>query len=152
MINARAETLAQRPSFKELLATRRCIIPATGFYEWAKRGGEKIPMHFRLKDGGVFGFAGLWDRWQTPQGQSLDSFTIVTTAPNELLAAVHGRMPVILRESVEEIWLAGGAIKASALLSLLKPYPTEKMVGFEVSRAVNLPAFNLPECIAPVSN
>jgi len=121
MINARAETLAEKP------------------------------MHFRLKDGGLFGFAGLWDRWKPPQGRELDSFTIITTAPNELLAAVHHRMPVILRQEDEESWLDGDVKDGAALLSRLKPYPADRMEGFEVSRAVNSPAFNRPECILPVS-
>jgi putative SOS response-associated peptidase YedK len=151
MINARAETLAEKPSFKRLLFTRRCIVPATGFYEWAKRDKEKIPMHFRLKDGGLFGFAGLWDRWKAPEGRELDSFTIITTTPNELLVAVHHRMPVILRQEDEESWLDGDAEDGPALLSRLKPYPADQMEGFEVSRAVNSPAFNRPECILPVS-
>lgn len=152
MINARAETVAQKPSFKRLLFTRRCILPATGFYEWAKDGKWKVPMHFRMKHGGLFGFAGLWDRWKSPDGLGRDfaSFTIITTTPNELLATVHHRMPVILRPENEDYWLDPGLKDQAELLSMLQPYPAEEMEGYEVSRVVNSPANDGPECVAPV--
>jgi putative SOS response-associated peptidase YedK len=152
MINARAETLAEKPSFKRLLFTRRCIVPATGFYEWAKDGKRKVPMHFKLKNDDVFGFAGLWDRWRSTEAaaQEVESFTIVTTKPNELLATVHDRMPVILRRDDEARWLDGGIKDPSALVAMLQPYPAAEMEGYEVSRAVNSPLNNGPECIAPV--
>ncbi len=152
MINARSETLPEKPSFKRLLFTRRCIVPATGFYEWAKEGRRKVPMCFRMKDGGLFGFAGLWDRWksQAGPGRDFESFTIITTAPNELLAAVHPRMPVILKRDDEERWLDPDLKDGAALLSMLRPYPADEMEGYEVSRAVNSPLNDGPECIARV--
>ena len=152
MINARAETLAEKPSFQRLLFTRRCVVPATGFYEWAADGKRKTPMHFRLKSGELFGFAALWDRWKPPGGAvgDLETFTIVTTTPNGLLAKIHQRMPVILRREDEERWLDPGLKDPSTLLSMLLPYADEEMEGYEVSRAVNSPAFDGPECVAPV--
>jgi putative SOS response-associated peptidase YedK len=152
MINARAETLAEKPSFKRLLFTRRLIVPATGFYEWAKEGKRKVPMHFKLRNDDVFGFAGLWDRWKSLDGPGRDfeSFTIVTTTPNELLATVHPRMPAILKRDDEERWLDPELKDAAALLSMLRPYPAGEMEGYEVSRAVNSPLNNGPECIARV--
>jgi putative SOS response-associated peptidase YedK len=152
MINARSETLAEKPSFKRLLFTRRCIVPATGFYEWAKEGKRKVPMYFRMKDGGLFGFAGLWDRWksQAAPGRDFESFTIITTAPNELLATVHHRMPAILKCNEEERWLDPDLKDGAALLSMLRPYPADEMEGYEVSRAVNSPLNDGPECIARV--
>ena len=152
MINARAETLAEKPSFKCLLLTRRCIVPATGFYEWAAEGKRKTPMHFGLKSGELFGFAALWDRWKPPGGAvgDLETFTIVTTTPNGLLAKIHHRMPVILRREDEDRWLDPGLKDPSTLLSMLLPYADEEMEGYEVSRAVNSPAFDGPECVAPV--
>lgn len=139
MINARAETLHEKPSFKRLLSGRRCIIPATGFYEWKKDGRRKLPMHFRLKSGGLFGFAGLWDRWKYPdgEGRDLESFTIITTSPNEVLRQVHHRMPVMLRREDEARWLDPGLKDAEALLSILKPYPAEEMEGYPVTPSVN---------------
>lgn len=152
MINARAETLAEKPSFKRLLFTRRCIVPATGFYEWAKEGKRKVPIYFKLKNDDVFGFAGLWDRWksQAGPGRDFESFTIITTAPNELLAAVHPRMPAILKRDDEERWLDSDLKEGAALGSMLRPYPADEMEGYEVSRAVNSPLNNGPECIARV--
>jgi putative SOS response-associated peptidase YedK len=148
MINARAETLAEKPSFKSLLFTRRCIVPATGFYEWAADEKRKIPMHFRLKSGALFGFAALWDQWTPPNGASgeMETFTIVTTTPNGLLAKIHHRMPVILRREDEDRWLDPELKDLAALLSMLLPYAEEEMEGYEVSRAVNSPAFDGPEC------
>jgi putative SOS response-associated peptidase YedK len=154
MINARAETLGEKPSFKRLLFTRRCIVPATGFYEWAKDGKRKVPIYFRMKDGGLFGFAGLWDLWKSPDGPGgqIESFTIITTAPNELIARVHDRMPAILKRDDETRWLDPRLEDGAALGSMLQPYPAGEMEGYEVSRAVNSPLNHGPECIAPVDD
>lgn len=154
MINARAETLAEKPSFRQLLFTRRCLIPATGFYEWAATGKARTPMHFRLKSGGLFGFAGLWDRWQPPgrAGRELETFTIITTTPNDRLAGVHDRMPAILGAEDEDRWLDPKLRHQGALLAMLKPYPAGEMEGYEVGRAVNSPLYDAPECAAPLDD
>src|SRR5215216_3572508 len=106
MINARAETLAEKPSFRTALKRRRCLVVADGFYEWKKTGGGKTPMYVQLKDGQPFGFAGLWEAWQSPEDGLIKTCTIITTTPNELLADIHDRMPVILPREAYDRWLA----------------------------------------------
>ena len=155
MINARAETLAEKPSFRTALSRRRCLIPADGFYEWQNppEGTKtpRTPMHIRLGDGGLFAFAGLWDEWHTPDGSPLRSCTIITTSPNALTAPIHDRMPVLLRPEDEALWLDKSITQASDLLPLLVPYPTEAMATYAVSRQVNAPTVDGPECIVPVA-
>lgn len=156
MINARGETLAEKPSFRTALARRRCLIPADGFYEWqdalAVPGGPKkppkTPMHLRLQDGGLFAFAGLWDEWRAPDGSPLRSCTIITTAPNAVAASVHDRMPVILAPEEEALWLDPSVSDAARLLPLLAPYPADLMEAYAVSRAVNASTFDDPQLIA----
>ena len=149
IINARAETLAQRPAFRGLLPRRRCLVPADGFYEWRREGRFRTPMRFTLRDGQPFAFAGLWDRWLQPDGTPLYSFTIVTTNPNSVLEPVHNRMPVILLPEDEAGWLDPATTDPAALSPLLNPFPAELMEGYCVSRAVNSPVNDSPECIAP---
>ncbi len=153
MINARAETLAEKPSFRTALQRRRCLIPADGFYEWQDSpGGTKAPrtpMHIRLKGGGLFAFAGLWDEWHTPDGSPLRSCTIITTAPNAVTAPIHDRMPAILRPEDENLWLDHAITQASDLTSLLVSYPAEAMEAYAVSRQVNAPTIDDPACIEP---
>lgn len=150
MINARAETVAEKPAFRRLLARRRCLIPSDGFYEWDKEGGTRQPFHFRLRDGGLFGFAGLWDEWESPDGSPLRTCTILTTAANELVGRVHDRMPVILpRGDAEDHWLDPSVQAADDLLPLLRPYPERDMVAVAVSRRVNTPANDDPSLLAP---
>jgi len=134
MINARAETLAEKPSFRKALEQRRCIIPADGFYEWWKEpdGKSKTPMRIVLKDRSIFGLAGLWERWKSPDGEEVLTYTIVTTTPNSLLESVHNRMPVILTREAEDLWLGTGARNAGAPVQVLKPYPTDQMEMFPV--------------------
>lgn len=160
MINARAETLAEKPSFRTALQRRRCLIPADGFYEWQdttadanQASGKKAPrtpMHIRLQDGGLFAFAGLWDEWRAPDGSPLRSCTIITTAPNAVTAPIHDRMPVILRPEDEGLWLDRSVTESAALLPLLVPYPAERMEAYAVSRQVNAPTVDAPACIAPL--
>lgn len=154
MINARAETLAQKPSFKKSFERRRCLIPADGFYEWQKVDGSKtkVPMRIVLKSREPFAFAGLWDTWQKPDGRELQSFTIITTGPNELMRPIHNRMPVILHEKAEDTWLDSDFKDTSKLSELLVPYPMEEMETYEVSPLVNSPRNDMPECIAPIKN
>jgi putative SOS response-associated peptidase YedK len=150
MINARAETLAEKPSFKRLIKNRRCLVLADGFYEWRKEGKGKVPMWFKLKTNEPFVFAGLWDAWRQPDGGLLRTHSIITTEPNEVLAPIHNRMPVMLsdRDALEWVGADGGEIDHA--LSLLKPYPAALMDGYDVSKLVNNPLNDLPECIAPI--
>jgi putative SOS response-associated peptidase YedK len=152
MINARAETLTDLPSFKPLVDRRRCIIPADGFYEWRKEGKRKVPMWVHLKTKEPFGFAGLWDVWRKPDGGKVESFTIITTEPNELVRPIHNRMPVILRREDEEQWLDASRIPFAKAKSLLKPYPEELMDAHDVSPIVNSAKYDGLECIRPVSD
>ena len=147
MINARAETLSEKPSFKRLIAKRRCLVLSDGFYEWRKEGKRKAPMRIRLKTGEPFGFAGLWDSWRKPDGSDLQTFTIITTEANELLKPIHDRMPVILLKEAEQQWLGFDVKDTSELLSLLKPYPSDLMEAYDVSLLVNSPRNDLPQCI-----
>jgi putative SOS response-associated peptidase YedK len=141
MINARAETVAEKPAFKSALMRRRCILPSDGFYEWDKTGGTRQPYHFHRRDGNLFGFAGLWDEWQAPDGSPLFTCTILTTSANETVARIHDRMPVILRSPVdEEEWLNPDVHRPDDLLPLLSPYPDAEMEAMPVSRRVNIPA------------
>ncbi len=150
MINAKAETLAEKPSFKRALAKRRCLVPADGFYEWQKKDkGPSQPIYVRLRDGGLFAFAGLWEEWKSPEGQILNTFTIVTVEPNELISKFHHRMAAILEPDAEADWLnpKNSAVDAA---KLLKPYPADRMEAYKVSRAVNSPSFDDASCISPI--
>jgi len=152
MINARAETLAEKPSFRTALSRRRCLIPADGFYEWqAAPAGSKIktPMYLHRRDSGLFAFAGLWDEWHAPDGSPLRSCTIITTTPNSVAAPIHDRMPVILRPDDEAYWLDHAVTDTRDLLSLLVPYPADAMEAYAVSRRVNVPTVDDAELLAP---
>ena len=138
-INARAETITKSPVFRGPFKSRRCLVPASGFYEWQRTEQGKQPFCIRLKDADLFAFAGVYDIWRDPEGNELCSYTIITTAPNDLVAAIHNRMPVILRQEDEQAWLDKEA-DPSWLLSLLVAYPADKMEAYPVSRAVNNPA------------
>ena len=152
MINARAESLSEKPAFKHLVGQRRCIIPADGFYEWRKEGRRKVPMWVYLKNRQAFGLAGLWDVWRRPDGGKVESFTIITTEPNELVRPIHDRMPVILRPEDEEQWLDASRTLFVKAKSLLKPYPEELMDAHDVSPIVNSAKYDGPECIQSVSD
>lgn len=151
MINARAETLSQKPSFRQSFMKRRCIILASGFYEWkAVKGGPKIPYFFRLQSGAPFAFAGLWGIWKSSGGVEYTTSAIITTSPNELIATVHNRMPVILHSELIGPWIAPEEKTPGELSPLLEPYPSEEMVGFPVTARVNSPSFDDPSCITPL--
>jgi putative SOS response-associated peptidase YedK len=152
MINARVETIAEKPSFCTALKKRRCIIPADGFFEWQKLGKVKQPMHIVLKSREPFGFAGLWERWTSPDGEEILSCTIITTAANELLRAVHDRMPVILTREAEAVWLDPTIQEPERLLPLLKQFPAELMEYYEVSRQVGSPSVDKPSNIERLGN
>lgn len=136
MINARAETVSEKPAFKRLLKSKRCIIPADGFYEWKKDGTSKQPYRILMSDGSLFSFAGLYDTWEDPEGKKLSTCTIITTTPNSLMEDIHDRMPVILRPEDEADWLGRDNDDFESLLKLLKPYDAEKMRAYKVPSAV----------------
>lgn len=154
MINARAETLSEKPSFREAFRRRRCIIPASGFYEWQKQSsGAKQPFYFYLKERQVFGFAGLWEEFLDREiGLLLESCMIITTEANEVLKAVHDRMPVILHRDNYDQWLDDKEADVSRLQKLLAPYPSEEMESHPVSRAVNSPASDAESLNQPVNS
>ncbi|QHT65599.1 SOS response-associated peptidase [Rhodocytophaga rosea] len=146
LINARAETLLEKPSFKKSLQSKRCLVIADGFYEWQKNGKTKQPYRITLKDNGLFAFAGLWDEWKNEQGNKVRSFTIITTSPNSLMESIHDRMPVILKPEDEKDWL-GTNLRPEDALELLRPYNAKQMQAYQVSKLVNSPANNNPELI-----
>lgn len=140
LINARSETVLEKPSFREAFKKRRCIIPADGFYEWARAsGGRKQPYYFRFKDERLFGFAGLWDRWSGQDGEVIESCTILTTEANEVVTPVHDRMPVILHPDTYELWLNADSRNAGSLKELLQPFPESEMICYPVSAQINNP-------------
>ncbi len=148
MINARAETLTEKPSFKRLLQGRRCLIVADGFYEWKQEQGGKTPMYFTLPNHDLFAFAGLWDVWKRPDGQQLHTCTIITTAPNELVVPIHNRMPVILPKDVQEEWLDPEQHDTHVLQQMLKSYTASEMFVHPVSKKVNSPQYDSADLIA----
>jgi putative SOS response-associated peptidase YedK len=150
MINARAETVATKPAYRDVLRKRRCLIPADGFYEWAKDGRAKTPFCFTMADNSTFAFAGIWDSWRNPQGQTVETCSIITTTPNALLADIHDRMPVILPDDAYDLWLDPGFQKPDALCDLLKPFEPTRMRRYEVSSRVNLVQNDDPACAEPV--
>jgi putative SOS response-associated peptidase YedK len=138
LINARSETVTEKPSFREAFKKRRCIIPADGFYEWQRTGSSKQPFFFRMHDDRPFGFAGLWEQWKDKQGgEVIESCTILTTEANELLQTVHDRMPVILHPQDYELWLDEDVRKQGFREELLRPFPASEMVSYPVSTLVN---------------
>ena len=152
MINARAETLAEKPSFRNSFRRKRCLILADGFYEWKQSESSKTkqPMYIYMKNRKPFAFAGLWDLWHAPDGSEVYSCTIVTTEPNELLKTIHNRMPVILPQTAYPAWLEPTEQNPASLAHFLKPYPPEEMAAHPVSRLVNSPQVDRIECIQPV--
>jgi putative SOS response-associated peptidase YedK len=154
LINARAETLTEKPAFRAAFRRRRCLIPASGFYEWQAVPGRKskIPMYIRLKSGLPFALAGLWESWNSPDGSNILSCTIITTQPNELMQPIHSRMPVILPREAYALWLEPGEADPLHLQALLRPYPAQEMQAYPVSTLVNSPANDTPACIVPASS
>jgi putative SOS response-associated peptidase YedK len=153
MINARAESVASKPSFRGPLKDRRCLVLADGFYEWQASAGRrtKTPVCVRLKSGGLFALAGLWDTWHTPEGADLSSCTIITTTANEMMAPIHDRMPVILNPAAYAEWLSVEPQAPEQLIRLLAPYPSEEMTAYPVSTLVNSPRNDVAECVVPVA-
>ncbi|MFH1737471.1 MAG: SOS response-associated peptidase [bacterium] len=149
MINARAESVAEKPAFRQAFRRRRCLIPADGFYEWKKEGRGKQPYYIRMRDERLFTFAGLWERWEKDD-RAIESCTILTTAPNELTAQIHNRMPVILDENNFEMWLDPDFRDSEKLLSILKPYPHDQMEAYPVNNRVNNPKNDDALCVERV--
>lgn len=149
LINAKAETIAEKPSFKNSLRKKRCLVLSDGFFEWkAINKKEKIPYRITMKDNGLFAMAGIWDSWKDETGLVINSFAIITTSPNRLMENIHTRMPVILSSNDEKTWLSND--DSAVLQSLLKPFPEDEMTAFPVSSLVNSPANDTSEVIKPV--
>ena len=146
LINARAETVSEKPSFKAAFKRRRCLIVADGFYEWQRQEKKKQPYYFRLQNAQLFAFAGLWEQWKSPDEDIINSCTILTTEANDLLRPIHDRMPVILESKNYELWLDSEA-QQPQLQQLLRPYQADLMTSYTVSTKVNNPKNNTPECI-----
>lgn len=150
LINARAETVHEKPSFRSAFKRRRCLIPANGFYEWKRDGKNKSPYFVHLKGQALFAFAGLWEIWHSPEGDELRTCTIITTEPNAVVSPLHNRMAVILTPGDYERWLSPDELPPEALLPLLRPFDAGQMDAYAVSTHVNSPANDDPACIAPL--
>lgn len=150
MINARGETVLEKPSFRSPIKSKRCLIVASGFYEWEKKGMEKSPVYIYKKDSFPLGMAGIYDRWVSPAGDEVLSCTIITTESNELLRPIHDRMPVIIPKNMHNQWLSAGSDVESKIVPLLKPFPGDQMVFHHVSKIVNSAKNKSPECIEPL--
>lgn len=147
MINARGESLQEKPVFKSPFKKNRCLVLADGFYEWQKTGKTKQPMRVTLKSRQLFAMAGLWARWKGPDGKEIKSFTIITTEPNALMKKIHDRMPVIIPPDLEDAWLKGEDL--DQLQGMLAPYPAKELAAYEVSTIVNSPKNDMEDCIKP---
>jgi putative SOS response-associated peptidase YedK len=150
MINARAETAGTKPAFRDALKSRRCLIPADGFYEWQRMGKTKQPYCFEVGNAQMFAFAGIWDRWKDPNGNWVKTCSILTTTPNAVTSAVHDRMPVILDPDSYDLWLDPGMQDATAASELLKPHGAQFMRCYPISTRINHVANDDEECSAPV--
>jgi putative SOS response-associated peptidase YedK len=150
MINARSETASTKPAFRDALKSRRCLIPADGFYEWRRNGKTKQPYCFEVNDGELLAFAGLWDRWKDPNGNWMKTCSILTTMPNSMTSAVHDRMPVILAPDSYDLWLDPGMTDVHVASELLKPYDARLMRCYPTSTRINQVANDDEECCRPV--
>lgn len=150
MINARAETAAEKPSFRAPFKRRRCLVLADGFYEWQKTGKQKQPYYIQVGEHDLFGFAGLWEKWESGDGSYLETCTILTTEPNDLMQPVHNRMPVIIHPEDYDLWLDPDIQDGRHVQHLLRPYDEAAMALHPVSKTVNSPRNETPECIEPI--
>ncbi|MBT4497916.1 MAG: SOS response-associated peptidase [Gemmatimonadetes bacterium] len=148
MINARAETVADKPAYRAPFKHRRCLIPSSGFYEWKKEGKEKTPTYIRLADERPFAMAGLWEEWTSPEDEIIHTCTIITTQANDFMSTIHHRMPVIFTPEQEEAWLDSTLENPAEITPLLQPYAGE-MAAHPVSKQVNIAAYDGPDCIEP---
>lgn len=145
MINARVESILEKPSFRNPFRQRRCLVLSDGFFEWKREAGSRVPYRIVLKDGGLFAMAGIWDVWKDPAGKTIPSFAILTTVPNELMQQIHDRMPVIVPRRFEKEWLTND--NTDDLMKILQPSPADEMEAYPVSRLVNNPANDTPQVI-----
>ncbi len=152
LINARSESVAEKPAFRSAFKNRPCLVPADGFYEWKKAEGKKQPYYFGLADGKPLAFAGLWERWKAPEGDVIESCTILTTEANELLQPIHDRMPVILKPEDYDLWLDPKMKKAELVKPLLQPFPQDQMTGYPVSEKVNKADHEGLDCVRPLDS
>ena len=150
MINARAESVADKPAFKDAFRNQRCLVIADGFYEWVLEGKVKQPVYIRLKSHTPVGFAGLYSVWRSPEGEDIRTCTIITTDANDLLRPIHDRMPVIILKDKEDLWLDPKTTEKEKLLPLLTPYPSDEMEFYRVSPVMNKPEHDVPEVIRPI--
>lgn len=149
MINARAETIAEKPAFRSAFKKRRCLIPADGFYEWTEIKGKKTPVRIKLNEGNLFAFAGLYEDWTSPDGEVIRTCTIVTVCANEKISKLHERMPAILRPNLEQEWLSTSGDEKAKLLLLLGPYDNESIDYYKVSKMVNSSKIDTSQCMEP---
>jgi putative SOS response-associated peptidase YedK len=153
MINARSETVAEKPSFRSAFRQRRCLVPADGFYEWRREGEIKQPYRIGMKDGHAFAFAGLWESWrESEDGEAVESFTILTCEANRKLRPIHPRMPVILTPESYETWLDTSPGSAERAMSVPRPFAVEPMAFYRVSTRVNSPRNDDPDCLKPIAD
>jgi putative SOS response-associated peptidase YedK len=150
LINARSETVTEKPAFRTAFKRRRCLILADGSYEWQKTGSKKQPYYFHLTDHRLFGFAGLWEHWHSPTGDEIESCTILTTAANDSMRPIHDRMPIILQPQDYELWLDPAMQTSERLLPLLQPYADTEIQHYPVSTKVNSPQNDSPDCVMPL--
>ncbi|MCO4763710.1 MAG: SOS response-associated peptidase [Myxococcales bacterium] len=150
LVNARSETVAEKPSFRDAFRFRRCLVPASGFYEWQRRANTKRPMHIGLASGAPFAMAGLWEVWRSPDGADIQTCTLLTTTPNAMMSPIHDRMPVIVPPDAWSLWLAPQDPGRHTLQQLLRPFPADEMRAYEVSPLVNSVRNDLPACAEPV--
>jgi putative SOS response-associated peptidase YedK len=150
MINARSETAAAKPAFRDALKSRRCLVPADGFYEWQRTGETKQPYCFEVDDGQLFAFAGIWDRWKDASGNAVETCSILTTTPNAVTSPIHDRMPVIPDPNGYDLWLDPGMKDVSVTSELLRPYDARLMRSYPVSTRINHVANDDEECARPV--
>jgi putative SOS response-associated peptidase YedK len=151
MINAREEGIEDKPSFRAAFRRRRCLVPATGFYEWQKQDDGKVPHYIHLTDQPIFALAGLWEVWRDAEKKEIRTFTILTTEANPFMQTLHNRMPVILRREDYDLWLTEDEVPADVLRPLLRQYDPNAMAAYEVSKSVNRPVVDTPELIQPVA-
>ena len=152
LINARSETVAEKPAFRRAFRERRCLVPADGFYEWQKLERKKQPFYIRMRDERPFAFAGLWEQWEGAGEGVIETCTILTTAANDVLKPLHDRMPVILPPSAYDLWLDSGISDQDRLTPLFRPYPDREMEAFPVGTIVNNPKMEDPRCILPMDS
>ena len=152
LINARSESVREKPAFREAFARRRCLVPVNGFYEWQKDGKASRPYLFRRRDSGVFALAGIWESWEYPGQQVLETCSILTTGANAVMRPIHHRMPVIVPEADWRLWFSLDEAQQDAVAALLQPAPADLLITHPVTSRVNSPAFDDPACLEPVDD